>query len=779
MFKRIDRYVLREILPPFFLGLLAYTFVLLMNQILLYAEIFIARGVSLNAILKLLLYLIPSVLAFTIPMAVLLGILAGLSRMSSDSEITALKTLGVRNRRLLRPLLFFAFAGWLVTSGFTLYLAPRSNFLFVDTYAQAVLEKVQFRINPRQFNESIPNTVIYFQDLRDGYIWEDVFIHIATPPEKPRIILAQEGRLNYFPDERRAMLELTDGVIHSYPPADPEAYSITFFSSFQENIDISDIIRPIKRRKRAREKDIEELFVEIRNLDNQAAALSSNPEDQPKYRRIMRDGRAHRVEIHKKFAIPFSCFIFAILGLSLGTFTRKGGRTSGFTVSIFLILIYYILVTAGDQIAIDGRISPWLGMWIGNILFAIGAGVLFFISHREFTLAGLFQKRRPMDTSPQEKTKRRLRDLFFLPGFRFPNILDRYVLRRFFWIFGLAFFSMVSIFFIISFFERIDSIYETQKPIGLLLAQIAYLTPDFMIQALPVSSLIAALLSLGIMTKYNEITAMKACGISLYRAVLPIILMGLVISFFSFYLQDNVIPISNRKAEEYFEKIHDIPPRSHISLDRRWVMGKERNRIYHYRHFEPLSGTFSQLSMFDLERDTWSLRRRFYADQATLRENGLFLKDSWERQFEEGRPVSYQNMDNALLPILEESDFFIETKAETDEMSLSELSAYIKDIEEKNFDAYSYKLQLQSKLAFPLAALVMTLLGIPFSFSMGKRGALFGMGLSLLIAMVYWGALGVFRSLGYVKALTPLLAAWGPNLLFCLVGIYLLLTLRT
>ena len=208
-------------------------------------------------------------------------------------------------------------------------------------------------------------------------------------------------------------------------------------------------------------------------------------------------------------------------------------------------------------------------------------------------------------------------------------------------------------------------------------------------------------------------------------------------------------------------------------------MGKERNRIYHYRHFEPLSGTFSQLSMFDLERDTWSLRRRFYADQATLRENELILNDSWERQFEDGRPVSFQNADNMLLPIREESDFFIETKPETDEMSFAELNAYIKDIEEKNFDAYSYKLQLQSKLAFPLAALVMTLLGIPFSFSMGKRGALFGMGLSLLIAMVYWGALGVFRSLGYVKALTPLLAAWGPNLLFCLVGIYLLLTVRT
>jgi LPS export ABC transporter permease LptG/LPS export ABC transporter permease LptF len=779
MFKRIDRYILREIIPPFLLGLLAYTFVLLMNQILLYAEIFIARGVSFQAVLHLLLYLIPSVLAFTIPMAVLLGILAGLSRMSSDSEITALKTLGVRNRRLLRPLLLFAVAGFIVTSAFTLFLAPRSNFLFVETYAQAVLEKVQFRINPRQFNESLPDTVIYFQELGDNGAWEDVFIHIADAPDKHRIILAREGRLDYFSEERRAMLNLTEGVIHSYPPADPEAYSMTFFGSFQENIDISDIIQPIKRRKRAREKDIRELFAEVEVLKAETAALASDPAQLPQYQRQMRNYRAHRVEIHKKIAIPFSCFIFAILGLNLGAFTRKGGRTSGFTVSIFLILIYYIIITAGDQMAIDGRIEPWLGMWIGNILFTVGAGISYVVSHRELSFSSLFSRSRSRKSPKVIRAAEGVGGRSLLPDLRFPNILDRYVFRRFFWIFTMAFFSMVAIFFIVSFFERIDSIYETQKPVGLLLSHIGYMIPGFMIQALPVSGLIAALLSLGIMSKFNEITAMKACGISLYRAVLPILLMGLLVSLFSFYLQDNVVPVTNRKSEEYFEKIHDIPPRSHVFLDRRWVMGKDRDRIYYYRHFEPMTASFTQISLFDLDRSNWALKRRIYADQATLREKDLNLSNTWERRFTEGRPVTFQKAETTILPISEGTDFFIQARPETDEMNFAQLRAYIKDIEEKNFDSNRYRLNLQSKLAFPLAAFIMTLLGIPFSFSMGKRGALFGMGLGLLIAMVYWGALGIFKSLGMVKALSPFLAAWGPNILFGLVGIYLLLTVRT
>ena len=143
MFKLFDRYVLKEIIPPFALGLTIYTFVLLMNQILLLSEMFIDRGVALKTVLALLVYLLPSVLAFTVPMSVLMGILAGLSRMSSDLEITALKTLGIDNKRLIRPILLFSFCGFLVTAILTLYLAPRANYKWVQTLSRSVLAKVQ------------------------------------------------------------------------------------------------------------------------------------------------------------------------------------------------------------------------------------------------------------------------------------------------------------------------------------------------------------------------------------------------------------------------------------------------------------------------------------------------------------------------------------------------------------------------------------------------------------------------------------------------------------
>ena len=217
MLRLFDRYILKEIIPPFLIGLVVYSFVLLMNQILLLSELLIARGVPFKVVLDLLIYLLPSVLAFTVPMSVLMGILAGLSRLSSDAEITAFKTLGISYKRLLRPVLVFSFLGFIMTSFLTLYLAPRANYKWVQTFSESVLTRVHFNINPREFNDSIPNTVIFIQDITPEMDWRNIFVYFATPPDEPKVILAREGRLNFYPEERRATLELMDGMIHSYP----------------------------------------------------------------------------------------------------------------------------------------------------------------------------------------------------------------------------------------------------------------------------------------------------------------------------------------------------------------------------------------------------------------------------------------------------------------------------------------------------------------------------------------------------------------------------------
>ncbi len=778
-FMQFDRYVIKEILPPFGLGLLVYTFVLLMNQILLLSQMFIDRGVAFKTVLALLFYLIPSVLAFTIPMSVLMGILAGLSRMSSDAEITAFKTLGINYGRLLRPVLFFSFCGWLVTSFLTLYGAPRANYRWVQILTRSVLSKVQFVITPREFNESIPRTVLYIQDIAPDKSWENIFVHFTGEGRAPAVILAEKARMNVFGEEKRAVLELFRGTVHTYQSQTPEDYTVTAFEHREMELDVGGFFASVSNVKRVREKDIRELWVDAALLKREARTAEAAEPNSFRMWPRERNLAAHWIEIHKKFALPFACFIFALLGIALGATTRKGGRTSGFTISIVIILIYYILITAGENLAMDGRLSPWLGMWGPNILLTLCGLAIFLSAHKEWTSLLPFRKsRRP---PPEARTGRIRRRPLRLPkpALPFPGILDRYIIRKYLGIFLLGFVSMLAVFVIITFFDRIDSIYEHNKPLALFFSYLWYKIPEFVHLILPMSALIATLLSLGLLTKFNEITAMKACGVSLYRTVLPVLMLAVVVSFVSFYLQENILPSTNRKAEEVWNVVEDRPPRYISRVDRRWVIGRQRDRIFHYRQIDTIASVFHQITIFDIDPRTWTLGRRVFAEKASLLEGELMLSNTWRRDFEGGLPVSFDQQDRMILPVSEDMSYFLKESKEPSQMDFNELSAYIQRSEEQGFETMRFKVDLHSKLAFPLVSLIMVLVGIPFAFSMGKRGALVGIGLAMIIVVVYWVALSVFRSMGYAGLLNPLLAAWGPNLIFGLMGAYLIFTVRT
>ena len=805
MLKFFDRYLLKEITPPFFIGLLIYSFVLLMNQVFLLSELFIARGVSFTAVALIFIYLIPAVLAFAVPMSVLMGILAGLSRLSSDSEIVAFRTLGIRNSRLLWPIFIFAFAGWVITSALTLYLAPRANYRWVQTLTRSVLSKVQFKINPREFNETIPQTVLFIQDITSDNRWENIFAYLSRTSAEPRAIFARTGRLNFYPEAKRATLELFDGAIHTVPLAEPERYQITLFDRVEEEINVESLFAQFSSEKRVREKDIGELLegaesigLDRNKLEAERERLGPGPaagteaevrrkEVEFELRQKDREWRSHWVEIHKKFALPFVCFIFVLVGIPLGVSTKKGGRTSGFTISLGIILVYYVLITAGEKNAMEGHISPFLGMWGPNILFLLAGLYLFARTARESPLFTFFSR---------WGRKKRLRPVIIRfpasfragrwtvgrrPWFslRFPNTLDRYIMRKYLAIFVLVFLALVSISVIVTFFERIDNIYEHNKSLSLLFSYIQYRIPEFMNYSLPVTVLATALLTLGLLTKSNEITAMKACGLSIYRLVLSLIVTAGVVSLFAFGLQERLVPSANKKAEEVWNQINDVPARSYSYLDRRWVLSNNKSRIYHYTYFEPETGAFSQLSVFDIDPSSWSLVKRLYAEKGRLEGNQLSLSQGWSRSFPGESQARFEEFLDMDLRLAEDPGYFVKEVKEPSLMSFGELKKYTAEVEGMGFETTRFKVDLSSKLSFPFVSVVMTLLAIPFAFSMGKRGALVGLGLSIVIAMIYWGALGVFRGLGYVGFLSPFLASWGPNLIFGPLGLYLLFRQRT
>ena len=787
MLKVLDRYVLKEIVPPFLVGLLVTTFVLLMNQVLVLAELFIDKGVPAGQALRLFALLVPSLLAFAVPMAVLAGILGGLARLSADSEVVAFRALGIGSRRLVRPLLVFGVAGWLMTSALTLFLAPRANFAWVQAMTSSVLARAELRVNPMEFNEAIPNVVLYVQNVDADKSWENVFAYLNKDPRNPRVVMARTGRLEIYPEQRRATLELRDGVIHSGPPADPATYSVTSFARFEEEIDVENLFPPVTSEKRVREKDIGELLRDVGGIGRELTALQEKHRENPGSQAAsllaaqkLREYRAHLVEIHKKFSLAFACLVFVLLGLPLGLIAGRSGRTGGLSLSLGVILLYYIMITTGEKLAMDGKITPFAAMWGPDIVLAAAALVLVIRSDGATAafarLAGALRKLGDRAPSPRP-ARSALRPPRVL--LRFPNILDRYISRRYAAILALVTAWLLAAAALVAFFERLDTLHRHGKPVALLVQHVWYRVPEFLSAVLPVAALATALLVIGILVRTNEATALKASGISLYRAVLPVLVLAAAVSGAAFLVQERLAPAAGIRAEETWNRIIDRPARKYSALNRHWIMSRRKDRIYHYEFSNPASSAFSRLSVFDIDPAGWSLAGRAYAETASLGPDSLELRRGWSRDFRRGAAVPFAVRDAWALSAEEGRSWFLREWKEPEQMTYGELREYAAEVRAAGFEASRLRVDLGGKIAFPLVSLVMTVLAIPFAFAMGKKGNLVGVGLSVALAIGYWGTFGIFRSLGYTGVLTPFLAAWGANLVFGLAGVFFLLRLRT
>ncbi len=776
--RLIDRYLLREIVPPFLVGLLLVMFVLLMNQVLLLADLFIDKGVPVLKAFRVLGLLVPSMLVFALPMAVLMGILGGLARLSADSEIVAFRSLGVGPRRLAGPLMLFGLGGFLLTLPLALDIAPHANDAWVRTMTESVIARVRLNVEPLVFNETLPGMVFLVRDVGRDKVWHDVFAYMGKDPSNPRLVMARSGTVRLFPEKRRAILELADGHVYSGPLAAPGEDTLTTFERLEEEIDVEGLFPSVSNAKRVREKDIGELIRDLKVLQ------AASPGRQPNVRQI----RAHRIEIHKKLALPAACLVFALIGLPLGVMTGRAGRTGGFSLGLVIILLYYALITAGEKAAMDGRLSAFLGMWSPDIIIAV-AGAWLFARLGRGSRRGRFSRGRAgrteaaslpgtpsaPDASPaSECAGRPLR-----ASIRFPGLLDRYVSRKFLALLALVLAALAAATLLVTFFESLDVALEHGKPLGLLAGYVGLKLPEFLAFLLPAAVLAAALLALGFLSRTNEATAMKASGVSAYRTALPVIVLAAATGLVAFLIQERVVPASHARAEAAWDILHDQPPRSSSYLNRHWILAGSGDRVYHYDFFEPGTSTLGRLSVFDIDTGRWDLVRRTFAEKASFDGDALVYRDGWIRDFAASSGPPFVRVESGRVEATGDKGVFEEPGKEPLQMTLGDLRRYAAEVRSMGFPAVRLRAEAAQKIALPFVSLIMALLAVPFGFRMGRKGTLVGVGLSVAIAMAYWGTFAVFRSLGGAGALTPFLGAWGANILFGLAGLIGLLRLRT
>jgi LPS export ABC transporter permease LptF/LPS export ABC transporter permease LptG len=767
----LDRYIAREVIRHAFLGLLIFTFVLFVPKLVRLMEIFVRHSGSSSQIVTLFLCIVPSVLVFTIPMAVLIGVLLGLGRMSMDSEIIALTALGISRKRILVPVGLLAVLGAALTLLMTLWLAPLSLRTGRDIEGTLITSQISFAVQPRVFDERFPHLVLYVNDVSaSGTHWNGVFLAEAGGESASQITLAESAIVIAESSLDKLELHLNGGATHEFTRSIPDHYSITAFGRSDWPIELSTMAPTTERAISYPERPFLELW------------RDRGP-----------GWRDARVELHQRFAFSVACFVFALIAVPLGAQPRRGGRAAGSLLAILIIAVYYLLLVTGAGFARQGFVSPAVGMWAANLILALLGLALFPRMERYrgeapvptiFTRLSTFWRllrRRTIRVKARRGSARGENGEPPSPSYSsLPSIIDLYLLRRFFYYFLLIMVAFLFLFEIFTFFELAEDIRRHNVPFMVVLDYFRFLIPYSVYQFTPLGALVAVLVTLGILSKNNEIVAFKASGLSLYRLSVPLFLVGITIASALLILDDTYLPYANQRQDALRARIKGRPPQTY-TRPQRWIFS-ENSKVYNYDLFDPKEKLFGGLSVIELDPATFQMRRRVFATRAHWldTENTWVLESGWVRDFSDGSVARYSPFKVTTLPELTEPpSYFNREVIQAIQMSWRDLRRYIDGLHRAGFDVSSLTVQWHKKIAYPLIAPISMMLAIPFALFVGSRGAVGGVALGVGIGITYWAIAALTEAMGGLGQLPPLLAAWSPDLIFFFLALYFFFKMPT
>jgi LPS export ABC transporter permease LptG/LPS export ABC transporter permease LptF len=775
MLRTLDRYVIREIIPPFLLSLLVFTFILEIPPVMDSLEALVAKGVPWSTAGRILLTLVPQALGLTIPMALLVGMLIGLGRLSADREAMALLACGVSPYRLLRPIGLLAVLGTAATMYVMIVAIPDANQTFREITFDIISKRVENDIRPRVFFEDFPGWVLYARDEpppgQPG--WKDVLVANTTKPEAAEIYFASRGRVVLDRARRRVDLVLTGGTSYKTPkPGESAIYR--FPADLVIQLDANSVFQRGELPRGITEQTIAQLREQIdQKVRNH---ISPHPE-------IM--------AIHAKFSIPVACLVFAVIALALGLTVAREGKLAGFVVGIGVIFTYYVVMFLSESMAKGQWMPAALARWVPNIVLG-PLGVAALVWRARFADRGLprlVPLRLPWVSSggdlaaapTQGRSARgagRVVLVVRVPRFwtPAPGILDRYISRLYGRVVALSFLALLGLFYISTFIDKSDKLFKGQASTLMVLKLLVYMTPQFVYYIIPLSALLSVLITFGLLTRNSELTVMKACGISLYRTSVAVVVLSLVFSAILYGMEQQLLARANRRAEILDAQIRGRPPRVSNIANRRWIVGKD-GAVYHYAYFDPDQNALNALTIYRPRADRWALASTTYVNRALYR-GGWQADRGWTQEYESSRP-KWEAFGAQPLVVAEAPDYFEAEQPLPDMMTVAQLRREVAELSASGFNYVPLAVELQRKLAFPFVTLVMTLLAVPFGVTAGRRGTVYGVGLGVVIALAYWIAFSAFIAVGKAGLLSPALAAWAPNIIVLGGAAYLFLTART
>ena len=809
-FSVLDRYLLREVLGPTAVGFVTYTFFLLMRAIFSLAEQIFVRGVSLADAWRLLLVTVPHVAVLTIPMSFLFGVLIAVGRLNSDNEVVALQAGGVSLAKVLRTVVVLGFLLSLVNGYLTLVVMPEANRelrrLKVRLFASA---RTIGQVQPKVFYEGFPNLLLYIDDIDpETGVWQGVIMYDRSTPGEERLILARHGRLvNEVPAEAKGAVAvpeegpspsgvpwmlLEQAVTHEFERGNPETYRVNVNRAQLHKVFPKDS-GTVSYSLGMRELSTTALIATVRG---HKAAGRGKPISAQQV-------RLAQVELQKRLAIPAACVAFAFIALPLGIGGRSGGRGRGFILSIAVILVYYVMLNNGELLGREGRVPAWLGVWAPNIVLVgvalvtlrkvarwlgerrRGTGVVSRLlggwrrwrTERRLTAVRERLAAEPPTGSIPIALQKRSAPV------RFPTVLDRYLVSRLAAPLALVLASTATLYIVIDFADKIDELAKHTASVGVFLAYYWNLVPQVVLDVTPLALMIGVLILLSTLERNLELTAVKAGGISLYRVVVPIILVAVASALSLGVLEESIVPQANQEARRLLDQIQGrATARSYASADRQWLFSRDGRTLYNFLRYDRAQRTMIRLTLFRFD-DQGALSLHLMADRVRY-VNGSWIGDAgWFRQIYPDGTDEFRRITSPLeLDITEAPSYFSREHRSPAQMSFGQLRTYIRELAASGYRPVQLVVRLHQKLTYPLSAFVMALLALPFGLnrSGGRRlSAMHGVALAMGLGIGYFLLVAVLGKMGEANLLPPALGAWLPIVLASLFALNRLTTLRT
>jgi LPS export ABC transporter permease LptG/LPS export ABC transporter permease LptF len=790
----LSRYIFREIFSSALLGTFLATAIIFLQRAGTLFEVVVRSSTNWETMLYLFLLALPQVLPLTIPFGVLIGILIGLGRLSSDGEITAMRAAGVPSRTVLYPVLLFAVLATCLAGFASIRLTPwalRETFQLLN---KLLASRVTVDIQPRVFDEEFANTntILYVGDVNTEGRWRNIFMADVTPPEQrqaglrekaegPRVTISRRAIASPDAEHNRIQLSMEDVWTHEM--GKDFVANDTHAPTSNEALDVAPPAQ--QHGKPVREMSTSEL--RRRAADRKLA-----------------DWLEAKIELNWRFALPPACLMLALVGVPLGVASRKGSKSSGYVTGVFLAFFcYWLAFLSLSHLAQQRTLPAEVALWLPNAVFGI-AGLIFIgrlerpgdrdiVGALRDAFLGLYARVQSLVVSAPRAKDEKARVL----SRRFPvlpQLVDMYVLSSFLNYFLLWLATFVFMAQVYNFFELLGDIVAHKIPLSTVFTYLLFLAPKLIYDTLPISVLVAVLVTYGIMTKNNEITAFKACGVSLYRLAMPVLLVSALFSVALFAFDFYYVPQANVKQDALRNQIKGKAPQTYLRPDRKWIFGNG-SRIFYYKVFDKDENVMGGVSVYELDPKTFHLTRWISADRAEWKRpiNSWIFQNGWVCDFKDLSGVDARRalsssgscsnfrryQAETFAELTETPNWFLKEVVLDTQMNFIDLERYIAELKQSGFDTVKLQVRFFRKFSVPLFALIMAMLAVPFSFLVGNRGAMAGIGMSLGVMIAYEGLGTLFEKMGDVALLPPALAAWAPDTLFALTGLYLLLRMRS